>query len=85
MSLLPAFRGEPAKPRLLFFEHEGNRAVRAGAWKLVALRGKPWELYRVDTDRGERDDLAGRQPGRVESLARAWDEWAERCNVIPTR
>jgi arylsulfatase len=84
VSLIPAFRGEPAAPRLLFFEHEGNRAVRDGVWKLVALRGKPWELYHVETDRGELDDLAGRQPERVERMARAWDEWATRCNVIPS-
>jgi arylsulfatase len=79
VSLLPSFRGEPAKPRLLFFEHEGNRAVRDGAWKLVALHGKPWELYHLESDRGELDDLAARRPGRVESMARAWDDWAERC------
>jgi arylsulfatase len=85
VSLLPSFRGEPAKPRLLFFEHEGNRAVRDGAYKLVALHGKPWELYHIETDRGELDDLAARQPERVERLARAWDEWAIRCNVIPNR
>lgn len=82
VSLLPAFRGEPARPRLLFTEHEGNRAVRDGAYKLVALQGKPWELYQIETDRGELDDLARRQPERVERLARAWDEWAKRCNVI---
>jgi arylsulfatase len=81
VSLLAAFRGEPARPRMLFFEHEGNRAVRDGAWKLVALRGKPWELYHIETDRGELKDLAGEQPERVERLARAWDAWAERCNV----
>jgi arylsulfatase len=85
VSLLTAFRGEPAKPRLLFIEHEGNRAVRDGAYKLVALQGKPWELYHIETDRGELNDLADQQPGRVERLARAWDEWARRCNVGPNR
>lgn len=84
-SLLPAFRGEPAAPRRLFIEHEGHRAVRDGAYKLVALKGKPWELYHVATDRGELHDLADQQPERVERLARAWDEWAERCNAAPAR
>jgi arylsulfatase len=83
VSLIPAFRGEPAVPRLLFFEHEGNRAVRDGPWKLVALRGKPWELYHIEADRGERNDLAAREPGRVEELAGAWDAWAKRCDVRP--
>jgi arylsulfatase len=85
VSLLPAFRGEPAKPRMLFFEHEGNRAVRDGAWKLVALHGKPWELYHLETDRSELHDLADQEPGRVERLAHAWDEWAERCYPSATR
>jgi len=84
VSLLPAFRGEPAAPRLLFIEHEGNRAVRDGDDKLVALKDKPWELYHIATDRGELHNLADQHPDRVERLARAWDEWAERCNVTPT-
>jgi arylsulfatase len=85
VSLLPAFRGELAEPRLLFFEHEGNRAVRDGDWKLVALQGKPWELYHLETDRVELIDLAARHPERVERLSRAWDQWAERCYPSATR
>jgi arylsulfatase len=79
LSLLGAFRGEPAPPRLLFFEHEGNRGVRDGPWKLVALHDKPWELYNIEADRGEMMDLADRQPDQVRRLAAAWDAWAERC------
>ena len=83
VSLVPAFRGEPARPRPLFIEHEGNRAVRDGRWKLVALRGRPWELYDMEADRGELRDMATREPAEVERLARAWDEWAARCGVSP--
>jgi len=81
-SLLPALRGEPPTPRTLFWEHEGNRAVRDGRWKLVARKGHPWELYEIDTDRSESRDLAAGQPERVASLARAWDDWAARCHVL---
>ena len=81
-SLMPALRGEPATPRTLFWEHEGNRAARDGRWKLVARKGQPWELYDIDTDRTESHDLAAQQPERVANLAKAWDQWAARCYVI---
>jgi arylsulfatase len=84
MSLLPALRGATAKPRTLFFEHEGNRAVRDGHWKLVALKDGPWELYDLEADRTELHDLASQQPGRVKELAAKWAAWAERCHVNRT-
>jgi arylsulfatase len=81
VSLLPALRGESAPPRMIFMEHEGNRAVRDGAWKAVALQGQPWELYDLATDRGETENRADRHPDVVDRLARAWNDWAERCGV----
>ncbi len=81
-SLLPALRGETAPPRTLFFEHEGNRAVRAGNWKLVALAGQPWELYDMDADRVELNDLAAKEPDRVKDLAAQWDGWSKRMQAI---
>jgi len=82
-SLLPAFRGEPEGARPLFWEHEGNRAVREGRWKLVARQGQPWELYDIEADRSELTDLAAREPDRVARMSKAWDEWAARCLVAP--
>jgi len=84
-SLLGAMAGEKAQPRTLFFEHEGSRAVREGNWKLVALGGKPWELYDVATDRVELNDLAGKHPDRVRELAAKWDDWAKRVGAGPFR
>ncbi len=80
-SLLPALRGEPLAPRRLFMEHEGNRSVRDGDWKLVALQGSAWELYRIATDPTEMHDLAAQEPARVQELAAAWEDWAQRCGV----
>jgi arylsulfatase len=70
-------------PRLLFWEHESNRAVREGKWKLVAMEDQPWELYDMESDRTEMHNLAAQQPERVRRMATAWDEWAKRAQVLP--
>lgn len=77
-SLAPLFRGEPA-PRAapLFWEHEGNRAVRQGKWKLVRTEGSAWELYDLEKDRVEANDLAKANPARVRSLDSLWSKWAD--------
>jgi arylsulfatase A-like enzyme len=82
-SLVPALRGERMPQRALYFEHEGTRAVREGRYKLTALRGESWRLYDMERDRTELEDLAARQPRRVESLARKWDTWAAGNQVTP--
>jgi arylsulfatase len=85
VSLLSACRGEPLARRApLFWEHEGNRAIRSGRWKLVANGADgPWELYDLDTDRSELHDLAAAQPERARELAAAWQHWAETSDVLP--
>ncbi len=81
-SLLPVLEGrEWSRERPIFWEHEGNRAVRMGQWKLVSEYPGPWELYDIDADRTELDDRAGREPRRVAAMARAYEEWAERAGV----
>jgi arylsulfatase A-like enzyme len=83
-SLRPAFAGQPLPGRSLFWEHEGNRAMRQGDWKLVAKypAGK-WELYNIAADRTEMHDLSGSESARLESMVRDWEAWAKRCHVLP--
>jgi len=84
-SLAPAFAGaELPEDRPLFWEHEGNRAVRVGDWKLVArgINGK-WELYNLADDRTELHDLATQQPDHVAELANLWEQWAHHASVFP--
>lgn len=82
VSLLPTFAGQPlVRPQPIFFNHEDNRAVRDGQWKIVSLKGKPWELYDMTADRTELNDLAARQPDRVTKLAAQYDIWAKRTHV----
>jgi len=84
VSLRPAFAGEPLnRPSPLFWEHEGNRAVRDGDWKLVAKANQPWELYNIAEDRSELHDLAAEHPDRVKAMAAAWDAYAARADVLP--
>jgi arylsulfatase A-like enzyme len=83
-SLVPAFDDGPIEREAIYWEHEGNRAVRVGKWKLVAkgVEGR-WELYDLEADRTELNDLAGRYPARVGEMAVMWDRWARRANVLP--
>ena len=72
-----------AAARRLYFEHEGNRAVIDERWKLVALKGQPWELYDFSVERTELDDVAAGHPEVVERLSRLWDDWAAENQVTP--
>jgi arylsulfatase len=83
-SLVPTFEGRSLGSRTLFFEHEGNRAVRHGSWKLVAdgVDG-PWELYDLAADRSETNDLAATHPEKAAELERLWMAWATRTGALP--
>lgn len=83
-SLLPLFLGQTHERKApIFWEHEGNRAVRLGQWKLVARHRQSWELYDVAADRTELTNLASSQPEKVKELSALYEAWAKRCNVVP--
>ncbi len=73
-TLAPALQKDGAAPReFLYFNHNDNRAIRAGDWKLIATgKDGPWELYDLSKDRCEQRDLASAQPDRVQKLAAMW-------------
>ena len=82
VSLRPAFEGKPLdRKEPIFWEHEGNKAVRAGKWKLVLRHRQPWELFDMETDRTEQRDLIKQQPDLVSKLEAAWNDWAKRTFV----
>ena len=82
-SLKPALQAELPERPPMFWEHEGNCAVRIGKWKLVRKHPGPWELYDLDADRTELNDLAAQHPGRLRDMAAQYEAWAQRCGVIP--
>ncbi len=81
-SFLPAFSGQDiGRQRPLIWEHEANRAVRDGNWKLVNRHPGAWELYDIDTDRTELHDLAAANAPVRDRLVAAYEEWANEVGV----
>lgn len=89
-SLLPLLKGEKNAGRdFTWWEHEGNRAVRKGDWKIVSRYDYetntelPWELYNLKTDRTEAVDLSDRHPEKVAELSGMYAQWAKKVKAIP--
>jgi arylsulfatase len=82
-SLIPVFQGESRKRGPIYWEHEGNKAVRDGKWKLVSKFPNQWELFDMEADRTELHDLAIAQPERAKKMAVMWDTWAKDIGVQP--
>ena len=92
-SLLPAFKNKTIKRDFIFWEHEGNRAIRIGNWKLVSRAQKnkvftstdenAWELYNMDIDPTETFDMASKYPQKVKSLSDMWEKEAIRTQAKP--
>ena len=84
VSLRPAFAGESLnRTQPIYWEHEGNKAIRDGRWKLVAKDNEPWELYNIEVDRIESRNLAAVHPEIAKKLEDQWNAYAERANVLP--
>src|SRR5262245_13963634 len=83
-SLAPAFEDRTIDREAIYWEHEGNRAIRVGNWKLVAKGpAGAWELYNIERDRTELSNLASNEPQRSEQMKSQWETWAKRANVLP--
>ncbi len=81
-TLMPILRGRQREGHeRLFFEHMGGRAIIEGHWKLVALKDRPWELYNLNQDRTEMDNLAAKHPDRVRAMSSQWDIWAGKVGL----
>ncbi len=87
LSLAPVFKSGKRKGHgQLGFEHFNEKALITGdLWKIVHPGGKnaQWELYNLKTDRTELKDLSDTYPGKVDEMVKKYNEWAERCMVVP--
>ena len=83
-SLRPCFEKDTPVRETLYWEHEGNAAIRIGDHKLVraGINGD-WELFDLAQDRTEQNNLASDQPERVKEMVTAWRSWAKSVNAIP--
>ena len=98
VSLLPALNSDdPVNREALYWEHEGNRAIRIGDWKLVSkahdhdrkydsvevLPLSEWELFNIKKDRSEKNNLASEYPDKVKKMSIQWQDWSTRIKVYP--
>lgn len=88
-SLTPALTGKKLhREKPLFWEHEGNRAMRSGDWKIVSQYNEkerkfgPWELYDLKKDRSELKDLSSVEPELKARLVSEYEQWANRVGVV---
>ena len=74
-SLVPLFaKGGTITRDALWWQHEGNRALRVGDWKIVAAgTNASWELYDLRNDRSESKNLAGKRPEKLRELSALWE------------
>lgn len=88
----------PTQKQRQYFEMFGNRAIWVDGWKAVSLHAnrmpwdvnvvKPfdddvWELYNVEEDFSESNDLAEKHPEKLQELVKIFDEEAWKYNVYP--
>ena len=85
-SLLPIFRNETRQPHETLYFHFGtDRALRQGPWKMVSAKLGKWELYNLDDDRTELNDLSAQQPKRVAVMSAEWFRMAEEIDRLKGR
>jgi arylsulfatase A-like enzyme len=81
-SLLPIFLGQKAEEHeALFWQWSRGKAVRKGKWKLVSWRDE-WELFDVEVDKTETNNLAEKYPDVVRELIHLHEEWQKKCATI---
>ena len=64
----------------------GRQAIRQGPWKMVTQAAPfgngEWQLFNLDDDPAETNDLAAKNPDRVTALALAWEDYKAGNNII---
>lgn len=66
----PTLAGQATTPHETFFYHRGNelKAVRSGKWKLHTNQGQPAQLYDLENDMGEQENVIQSNPEVVQRL-----------------
>ncbi len=82
-SVVPLLKGSRAAIHVdpIYWEHEGNAAMRWANWKLVREYQKPWELYDIAADRTELNDVAKTAADKKDEMVEMWEAWATKNQV----
>ena len=92
ISLTPSFSGKSiGRTEPMFSEHENNAFMIDGYWKLVGkgvatpqgTNVKEWELYNLDEDRTELNNLNQKEKKRLREMTDKWEVWATEDKVYP--
>jgi arylsulfatase A-like enzyme len=82
-SFLERLCGSPShRESPIFFEHEGHSAIRYNNLKLVRQHNQDWELYDMNKDRTELNNLAGQHPLTEIELKAMYQDWAKKAGVM---
>ena len=85
LSIAPTLLGHPveqASHEFLYWEWDQRgyqRALRHGRWKLVSNEPGDWQVYDLETDISESNDVAAAHPDLV---ARA-ESWIQANRIVP--
>lgn len=83
LSWMPLINNKPWKGHdQLIWEHFGSRGIRQGKWKLVAVNEGEWELYNMENDRTETNNLAAKFPDKVTELIKLYEQQAAQAGVV---
>jgi arylsulfatase A-like enzyme len=81
-SLSYLWTGKKANPRTLYWEHQGNEAIRTGNFKLVKEADEAdWALYDLETDPSENKNIAQQSEKKVAEMSIDFDVWAKKVGV----
>ena len=80
-SLSPVFENQTFEHHPIGWQHGGNKGYRDGKWKLVS-NGTEWELYDMETDRTELNNLAEVHPVITAEMTGKYEKWANRVGVV---
>ena len=85
ISMLPALTGQPGQQQhdYLYWELNGQQALRVGNYKAVRRKRGPIELYDLQNDIGEQRDLAANRPAIVAKMKRLFESVRNESRVFP--
>lgn len=81
-SMLPVLKEESTTIHdTIYWEHERGKAIRTGDWKMSAMPEKNWELFNIEKDHTETNDLSSQYPEKVAQMNEAWEIWAKNLAI----